>query len=245
MSDQPPSGEEIQLLFEEREELLHHYPYRWEQLLLRYIGEGNLPMVERLFDQFNQGERKSSRLSDSELRQAQYHAVILAYAASREAIRAGMFEAEALNRTDAFIYRIDQQTSPTVVYGMIGEAITGWTKAIQELKKRRQVSPAIRACQEYMYKHLQAQVTLNDLARVSGLSAPYLSALFKKETGETISAYLLRLKIRAAQEMLLNTSLSPKEIGFYLNFSSQSYFIRCFKQLTGVTPREFRKKELT
>ena len=241
MSSQQSSGEETRLLFEEREYLVHHFPFRWEQLLLRYIGEGNVPMVERLFDQFNQSEQKPVRLSDNELRQAQYHAVILAYAASRAAIQAGMFEADALNRTDSFILMIDRQTSPQTVYDMIGEAILGWTKAIQELKTRRQVSPAIRACQEYMYKHLHTRVTLEDLARVSGFSAPYLSALFKKETGETISAYLLRLKIKAAQEMLLNTSLSTKEIGFYLNFSSQSYFIRCFKRLTGVTPREFRK----
>lgn len=245
MGDRQSFSEEIHLLFEEREVLLHHFPYQWEQLLLRYIRDGNLPMVERLFNQFNQGETKGSKLSDNELRQAQYFAVILTYAASRAAIQAGMFEADALNRGDAFIYKIDKQTSPQVVLDMVGEAIIGWTRSIQELKSRKQVSPAIRACQEYMYKHLHSRVSLDELAKVSGFSVPYLSALFKKEVGENISTYLLHLKIETAQVMLLNTKLSTKEIGFYLNFSSQSYFIRCFKQITGVTPRAFKQKELS
>lgn len=245
MSDQQLFSEAIHLLFEEREHLLYHYPYQWEQLLLRYMGEGNLPFVERLFKQFKQSEGKDARLSDDELRQAQYFAVILTYAASRAAIQAGMFEADALNRSDAFIYMIDKQTSPQAVYDMIGEAVLSWTRAIQELKSRKQVSPAIRACQEYIYQHLHSRVTLEDLARVTGFSAPYLSLLFKKEVGENISTYMMRLKIKTAQDLLLNTNLSTKEIGFYLNFSSQSYFIRCFKQFTGVTPREFRQRELS
>ena len=242
MSDNQPFNDEISLLFEEREILLHHYPYQWEQLLLRYIGEGDLPMIERLLHQFNPNEIKTARLSDDELRQAQYFAVILTYAASRVAIQAGMFEAEALNRADAFIYLIDKQTSSQAVLGMVGEAIIGWAKSVREMKSHKQVSPAVRACQEYMYKNLHSRISLGELAKVSGFSVPYLSARFKKEVGENISTYLMGLKIKTAQEMLLNTKHTTKDIGFYLNFSSQSYFIRCFKCLTGVTPQEFRKK---
>ena len=41
--------------------------------------------------------------------------------------------------------------------------------------------------------------------------------------------------------MLLQTDFSPKDIAYYLNFSSQSYFINCFKKLCGLTPRQYRK----
>jgi AraC-like DNA-binding protein len=76
---------------------------------------------------------------------------------------------------------------------------------------------------------------------VSGFSMPYLSAVFKKEVGQTISAYILGLKIKTAQEMLLNSRRTSKNIAFLLNFSSQSYFIHCFKRVTGFTPRQFRQ----
>lgn len=241
MNNSQSFSDEISLLFDEREMQIHHYPYEWEQLLLRYIGEGNLVMIERLLNQFNPSEIKAAKLSDDELRQAQYQAVILTYAASRVAIQEGMFEAEALNRADAFIYLIDNQTSTEEVLNMVGNAIIGWAKLVQTLKSQKQVSPAIRICQEYMYKNLHSRISLDDLAKVSGFSAPYLSARFKKEVGENISTFLMELKIKTAQDMLLNTKHSTKEIGFYLNFSSQSYFIRCFKRVTGVTPQEFRK----
>jgi len=236
-----PSGEENSL-FDERETQMHHSPYQQEQLLIGYIRDGNLPMIERFINTPNQSGSRIGKLSDNELRQAQYLAVILTYQASRAAIQSGMFEADALNRSDAFIQKIDKETSPQAVIELIQEALRDWTKAVHEILIRQNFSSPIRACLEYMYEHLHSRITLDELASVSGFSVPYLSAIFKKEVGENISKYLLRLKIKTAQEMLLNTKHSTKDIGFYLNFCSQSYFIRCFKKITGITPREFRQK---
>jgi AraC family transcriptional regulator len=239
-----PSGKENSL-FDERETQMHHSPYQWEQLLIGYIRDGNLPMIERFINMSAQSESRIGKLSDNELRQAQYLAVILAYQASRAAIQSGMFEADALNRSDAFIQKIDKETSPQAVIELIQEAMRDWTKAVHEIRTRQHISAPIRACLEYIYEHLHSRITLEELAKVSGFSVPYLSALFKKEVGESISEYLLSLKIKTAQEMLLNTKHSTKDIGFYLNFCSQSYFIRCFKKITGVTPQEFRHKRIS
>lgn len=229
-------------LFDERETELYHAPYQWEQALIGYIVDGNVPMVEHFLKLFDMDMTKMARLSDSETRQEQYHAVILSYAVSRAAIQAGMFEADALNRSDAFIQKIDKQTTPQAVLALLGEEIMDWTRTMHSIRLLKDVSPPIRSCLEYMYEHLHSHITLKELAKVSGLSTPYISVLFKKEVGENFSTYLLGLKIKAAQDMLTNSKRSTKEIGFYLNFSSQSYFIRCFKLFTGVTPREYRQK---
>lgn len=239
-----PSGDEDSL-FNERELETYHSPHQWNQFLLRSIADGNLRLVERFFAVNAQQGIRIGKLSEDELRQAQYIAVGLTYEVSRVAIEAGMFEADAFQKADGFIQKIDKETSPSVVLDMIYESIVEWTQAIHEIRSRQAVSPPIRACLEYIYEHLHGRITREELASISGFSVPYLSALFRKEVGENIPAYVTRLKIKAAQEMLLNTKRSPKDIGFYLNFSSQSYFIRCFKQLTGVTPREFRQKELS
>jgi AraC family transcriptional regulator len=241
-SPQPDSKNLADYLFDERETELYHAPYKWEQALIGYIIEGNTAMVEHVLSLFSPSIAKPTRLAESELRQMQYHAVILVYAVSRAAIQAGMFEADALNRSDEQILKFDQQSSPQEVSVLLREVILEWTRTMRNIRSLRDVSPPIRACLEYMFEHLHSRISLKELSKVSGLSSPYVSVLFKKEVGENISAYLLRLKIKAAQEMLLNTKRSTKDIGFYLNFSSQSYFIRCFKQISGVTPREFRKK---
>jgi AraC-like DNA-binding protein len=129
-----------------------------------------------------------------------------------------------------------------VILTMSMEMIEEWTQAIYEVQFRRTLSPAIRDCQEYIFRNLHAKITLDDLARVSGFSVPYLSTLFKKEVGQTITAYILALKVKTAQELLLNTRRTSKSIAYLLNFSSQSYFIRCFKRVAGMTPREYRRR---
>ncbi len=234
-----PSGD-ADSLFNERELEISHSPHQWNQLLLRAIAAGNLDLVERFFAVNAQQGIRIGKLSEDELRQAQYIGVGLTYEVCRVAIEAGMFEADAYQRSDAFIQKIDTETSPQVVLDLITASILEWTRAIRALRSRQDVSPPIRACLEYIYEHLHSPLTREDLAAISGFSGPYLSARFKKEVGESIPACILRLKIGAAREMLLNTTRSPKDIGFSLNFSSQSYFIHCFKEITGLTPREFR-----
>lgn len=234
------SGEEDSLS-DERDTQEHHSPYLWEKQLIRYIREGDRAMVEKFFALAEQAGTRVGKLSENELRQAQYHAVVLSYQASRAAIDGGMFEAEAYQRVDTFVQRIDKETSVQKVLAMTLQVILEWTQAVANVRYRQELSPSIRNCQEYIFENLNSKITLDQLAKVSGFSVPYLSAVFKKEVGQTISAYILDLKIKTAQEMLLTSRRTSKNIAFLLNFSSQSYFIHCFKRITGVTPRQFRE----
>jgi AraC family transcriptional regulator len=236
-----PSGK-IDSLFEERETQVHHTAYSWEKQFIGYIRDGNLPMVEYAFKIAIKDGLKVGKLSDSELRQAQYLGVVFVTMASRVAIESGMFEADAYNKSDAFIQRIDKETSPQVVLGLIQQSMRDWTKEIYEIRYRRNLTAPIRVCLDHIYNNMHSKISLADLAKVCCLSEPYLSTLFKKEVGANISTYILRQKIKAAQEMLLNTNRSTKDIGYFLNFSSQSYFINCFKRECGITPRQFRLK---
>jgi AraC family transcriptional regulator len=235
------SGKENSL-FDERETQIHHTPYSWEKQFIGYVRDGNLPMMERMLSMEGQDGIKVGKLSDDELRQVQYLGVIFAHMASRTAIENGMFEADAYNKSDAFIQKIDKETSPQVVMGLIIKSMRDWTKEIYEIKFRRNYTAPIRDCLEYIYNNMHSRISLAELAKVCCLSQTYLSTLFKKEVGENISTYIMRQKIKTAQEMLQTTNRSAKDIGYYLNFSTQSYFINCFKRQCGMTPRQFRLK---
>ena len=117
-------------LFDAREEQLRHTSYQFELMLLSYIRDGNQAMVENLLQKIRESGIPLSKLSNNELRQAQYYAVILTHEASRAAIQAGMFEAKAVKLSDAFIRQVDNATSAQDVMTWIGEAILSWTKAI-------------------------------------------------------------------------------------------------------------------
>ena len=79
------------------------------------------------------------------------------------------------------------------------------------------------------------------LARACALSPDYLCALFKKHVGVPLSVYIRSQRLLAARD-LLRTGKSLSEIAYDLGFCSESYFIRCFREAFGETPRRFRER---
>ena len=95
---------------------------------------------------------------------------------------------------------------------------------------------------DYIDDHLHEQIPVSDLAAKLELNQSYLSVLFKKETGLTISDYIRQRRVEAAKGMLRYSSYSCSDIGNYLSFCSQSHFISVFRKATGMTPRQYRAR---
>lgn len=107
-------------------------------------------------------------------------------------------------------------------------------------KRNIGASKPITTCIDYIYAHIKERITIEDLAEYTSLSASYLSRLFKKETGVSVSEYVREKKIEKAQHLLRFCDFSLIEIANYLSFSSQSHFIQLFKDFTGITPKKYR-----
>ena len=76
------------------------------------------------------------------------------------------------------------------------------------------------------------------------LNETYLSKLFRKETGLSISEYIRNKKIEEAMALLRYSEKTSIEIATDLGFSSHSYFISVFKKVCGMTPKEYRNQHL-
>ncbi|KKI92397.1 hypothetical protein WQ54_09490 [Bacillus sp. SA1-12] len=92
----------------------------------------------------------------------------------------------------------------------------------------------------YIHQHLNEEVTRDDLAASVYLNPDYLSRLFKKETGISISDYLIQARMNIAKELLLKTDMSVKEIALEVGYSNFSHFSKIFKKSMNVNPKEFR-----
>ncbi len=68
----------------------------------------------------------------------------------------------------------------------------------------------------------------------------YLSQLIKQATGQTLHAHLSRYRIRIAKNYLTTTDMDINTISWKCGFNSTAYFIKLFKQVTGVTPKQYR-----
>jgi transcriptional regulator GlxA family with amidase domain len=96
--------------------------------------------------------------------------------------------------------------------------------------------------QSQLFKELQHQWTVVEMAENVNLSARHLQKLFKQETGTPPLTYLQDLRLEKARELLETTFLLLKEIGIQVGMPNDSHFTRDFKKKYGVTPTEYRKR---
>lgn len=92
----------------------------------------------------------------------------------------------------------------------------------------------------YIETNFKENLSIGKIAGTIGLSASYLSYLFHKETGFTITEYLGKLKMDFAKGQLLVTSLSIKEIAAEAGYEDPNYFSRVFSKYTGCSPAKYR-----
>lgn len=88
-----------------------------------------------------------------------------------------------------------------------------------------------------------SELSLKSLAFQLGFSSSYLSVLIKKELGLPFQDYLIQERMKKAKLLLLTTDLKIYEIAEQVGFEDMNYFSQRFKQVVGLTPRQFKKGE--
>jgi two-component system response regulator YesN len=85
-------------------------------------------------------------------------------------------------------------------------------------------------------------LSVKNLAEEVYLTPTYLSALFKKETGQNISDYIVEVRIEKSKEFLKNNKLKLHEVARNVGYNDSNYYAKAFKKMEGVTPSEYREK---
>ncbi|EUJ49244.1 helix-turn-helix transcriptional regulator [Paenilisteria rocourtiae] len=96
----------------------------------------------------------------------------------------------------------------------------------------------------YMQLHVEQSITLTELANLVHLSPTYLSRIFKETTGYPIIAFFNKIKIDMAKELMLGGTKKVKDISAQLGFSDEFYFSRLFKQVEGISPKEYYNRNI-
>lgn len=109
---------------------------------------------------------------------------------------------------------------------------------------RAQYSELIRDCLYHIDFHYQETLSLQLLASKFMVSKSYLSSLFHKEVGMTITDYINTTRIRRSLLLLNTTSFSMQEIAEQCGFSDGNYFTRTFKKFQGMSPLKYRQSLL-
>ncbi len=94
---------------------------------------------------------------------------------------------------------------------------------------------------DYMLDNLNKTISTEELAGLVFMQPNYFIRRFKKAFGVPPMAYLARLRLYKAMELLISTEQSTEQIARQVGIEDTSYFARFFKKNSGVTPREYRK----
>lgn len=101
---------------------------------------------------------------------------------------------------------------------------------------------AIHQAMNYIREHMDREITLEELLRLTGMSKSYFSRNFKDVTGKTFVTYLNDMRIETAKKYLTETKQPIYWIASQVGYVDEHYFRRVFRERTGVAPKQFREK---
>ena len=115
-----------------------------------------------------------------------------------------------------------------------------------EIRKRlhqNDYSKAILKAMDYVDEHFKEDsLSIQDIAEHVHLSVGHLCALFKKETGTTIKAFITHTRIEQAKQLLEESDRKIYDISEAVGYHSSQYFSQVFYRITGQYPSEYQKK---
>ena len=127
--------------------------------------------------------------------------------------------------TSCFIYYLKPRDSDALAFSSIPSTTLKWL------------------CR-YIDDNLNADLSLVNLASLTGYNPQYLSGLFRRRFGMTLSHYITQRRLTVAQELLADSRVPIQDIVLRLGFASHSYFSRFIRKATGLTPIQLRSQLL-
>lgn len=228
--------------FIQRENEIYHPTYDEELAFYDMIKNGNIEALDKKNDWASVVMPSRGILSKNPLRNYKYHLIVSLAMITRFCIEGGLNEKEAYTLSDIYINKIDEAKDPHTLMTLHKNFSYDFTK---RMRKRNHITNHSVHCQkamDYISNHLHEIIRVKDIADSVNLNVTYISKLFIKETGITISDYIRLQKINSAKNMLMYSDYSCADIAQYFAFASNSHFTQTFKKYVGVTPLQFRNQ---
>ena len=218
-----------------------HHDRLYEEEIFQCIKEGR---KEQLIEKLNTPPPQSEfgvLSKNSFIRDQKNIAITAITIATRKAMDAGLNPEFAYTLSDLYIQQVEEIEEARKVNDFMIEALAEFADQVRKSKQKK-YSRSINNSISYVFKNLYEDLTLTDIAEAVDLSPSYLSTLFKKEVGMSLTTYIQQEKVEEAKKLLNLTNHSLLEICTLLHFTDQSYFVKVFKKITGLTPGQFSKQ---
>lgn len=214
-----------------------HPPYMLERELISNIKLMDETKALSILKRINSLERAC--LSEMPINSLRYSLVASCTLFTRAIIEAGVDSELAFMVSDMFINEIDKHSTLKEIekleYDMLIEFIR-----ILKTNKEYLYNPIVNKAISYIKKNIESKLSVEELAEHLNIHPNYLSSVFSKEVGVSLTTYIASEKISSVKHFLVETNISLNEIAYIFNFSSQAHFSKYFKDNVGLTPLKYR-----
>lgn len=213
--------------------------YQAETDFLNAVCEGNTEQALLLYHKYSQ-YRIVPRVAD-QVRNEKNMLLALNTALRKATQMCSIHPFHLDNLSTQVAIQIENCTRVNQLYTLARTMIRKYCMMVKN-HSRKGYSLLIQISMDYIDTNYPGDVSLDSLSKFCSVTNSYLSALFKKETGTTITDYINQIRIRKALSLLNTTNISIQDIALQCGYREASYFTRIFKKYQGISPKDYRKK---
>ncbi|WP_226581220.1 AraC family transcriptional regulator [Halobacillus litoralis] len=218
---------------------LHSYPDVTDsrQRIIELFEKGD----EQCLEAYHLHMEKYASHIKEDIRKYKNHIIRLVSEISYLCVDNGATRGEVYSLGDFYIHFLETKTTIEELHSLESIVIKSFLDRVRSIKQQLH-SPLVDRSQRYIFQNLTSDLTLKKIADSLNVNPNYLSGVFTKEMGVSITQFINQQRIKEAKELLSISHHSLMDISLLLGYNSQSYFTRVFKSIEGIGPKEFRQK---
>jgi two-component system response regulator YesN len=215
------------------------YPFEKERILLSHIRAGDQTGARRVLNEM----LGAMYLTTPKLVVLRARAIEMMGYLTRAAVEDSPVMESLIERNHQWMERLIRARDFEALARVLTDALNDFIEGIYLHGFNRSNTHVTKAL-DFIAHNYMKPIQLKDIAKEVGLSPFRLAHVVKEHSGKTLLQIIIHTRVQNALQLLGNTDKSCTEIAYQVGFNDQSYFIKHFKRLTGVTPARYRRTRI-
>ena len=214
--------------------------YAKENELIEAVSKGLTHKAEMIFSNITPENALERRLTDS-LRNTKNFLIILNTLLRKGAEQGKVHPFHIDVVSSDFALKIEATQSVEECGELLKYMVKKYCRLVNK-HSQKNYSLLIQKVITQIESDIASDLSLNNLSKIFEVNPSYLSSLFKKETGSTLTDYVNKQRIERAKELLVSTNIQIQNIAQRCGMLDVNYFTKTFKKYTDLTPKKYREK---
>lgn len=214
--------------------------YAKENELIDAVSKGLTHKAEMIFTNITPENALESRHTDS-LRNTKNYLIILNTLLRKGAEQGKVHPFHIDMVSSDFALKIEASQSVEECGELLKYMVKKYCRLVNK-HSQKNYSLLIQKVITQIESDIASDLSLNNLSKIFEVNSSYLSSLFKKETGSTLTDYVNKMRIERAKELLVSTNIQIQNIAQRCGMLDVNYFTKTFKKYAEITPKKYREK---